>query len=92
MNFVVGQREVMVDTYEGFAERYDWMKQENPVRQEFFRQLFARHKVARVLDCTCGGILDLVLSLEGRGEMLPSLLRERATGGIYSVRGMMDPA
>jgi SAM-dependent methyltransferase len=58
---IVGQREVMVDTYEGFAERYDWMKQENPVRQEFFRQLFARHNVARVLDCACGTGRDLIM-------------------------------
>jgi SAM-dependent methyltransferase len=50
-----------VDAYEGFAERYDWMKQENPVRQEFFRQLFARHNVARVLDCACGTGRDLIM-------------------------------
>ena len=58
---IVGQREVMVDTYEGFAERYDWMKQENPVRQEFFRQVFARHNVVMVLDCACGTGQDLIM-------------------------------
>jgi ubiquinone/menaquinone biosynthesis C-methylase UbiE len=50
-----------LDTYEGFAERYDWMKQENPDRQEFFRQLFTKHNVAKVLDCACGTGRDLLM-------------------------------
>ena len=48
-------------TYEGFAERYDWMKPENPARQAFFRQLFARHNVTKVLDCACGTAKDLLM-------------------------------
>jgi ubiquinone/menaquinone biosynthesis C-methylase UbiE len=42
------------DTYEGFAARYDWMKAPNPAREHFFRQLFAKHGVSKVLDCACG--------------------------------------
>lgn len=49
------------DTYQDFAERYDWMKQENPVRQEFFQQLFSKHNVAKVLDCACGTGRDLLM-------------------------------
>ncbi|MDD5677059.1 MAG: methyltransferase domain-containing protein [Kiritimatiellae bacterium] len=49
------------DPYEGFAERYDWMKQENPARQEFFRSLFGKHGVQTVLDCACGTGRDLLM-------------------------------
>jgi len=49
------------DPYEGFAERYDWMKQENPARQEFFRSLFGKHGVQTLLDCACGTGRDLLM-------------------------------
>lgn len=49
------------DPYESLAERYDWMKQEDPVRKEFFRQLFEKHQVYDVLDCAYGTGIDLVM-------------------------------
>lgn len=49
------------DAYAGFAERYDWMIQEDPVRHEFFRQLFDKHGVHKVLDCACGTGHDLIM-------------------------------
>lgn len=48
------------DTYAGFADRYDWMVQEEPGRKEFFRKLFAEQGVYRVLDCACGTGHDLI--------------------------------
>ena len=48
----------MQDLYAGFAARYDLFYGEfgHPAEQEreFFRQLFARQQVKRVLDCACG--------------------------------------
>jgi ubiquinone/menaquinone biosynthesis C-methylase UbiE len=49
------------DTYEGFAERYDWMVSEDPVRRRFFQRLFADHGVKKVLDCACGTGHDLIM-------------------------------
>jgi len=49
------------DVYEGFAERYDWMNQENPIRREFFRKLFAKYGATKVLDCACGTGRDLLM-------------------------------
>lgn len=49
------------DTYKGFAERYDWMVSEDPVRRKFFGQLFAEHGVKKVLDCACGTGHDLIM-------------------------------
>jgi ubiquinone/menaquinone biosynthesis C-methylase UbiE len=49
------------DPYKDLAERYDWMKLSNPARDEFFRQLFANHNVATVLDCACGTGRDIIL-------------------------------
>jgi len=49
------------DQYKNFAERYDRMKQENPARKEFFRQLFTFHNVATLLDCACGTGRDLLM-------------------------------
>ena len=56
-----GSESIAMDAYESFAERYDWMKQDNPARQESFRQLFAKHEVTKVLDCACGTGRDLVM-------------------------------
>ena len=49
------------DTYEGFAQRYDWIKEDNPAREQFFRQLFVKHRVSKVLDCACGTGRDLIM-------------------------------
>jgi glycine/sarcosine N-methyltransferase len=49
------------DRYEGFAERYAWMKVEDPARRRFFQELFAKHGVQRILDCACGTGHDLVM-------------------------------
>ena len=49
------------DSYHSLAERYDWMKQRNPVREKFFSKLFARHDISNVLDCACGTAQDLIL-------------------------------
>lgn len=49
------------DPYDGLAQRYDWMKREDPLRREFFQQLFAEHHVKKVLDCACGTGRDLLL-------------------------------
>jgi len=53
------------DAYEGFAERYDLFygptAGRDPVVENFYRELFARHHVQRVLDCACGTGRDLVL-------------------------------
>ena len=57
----VGQQKMTQDVYTGFAERYDWMKKDNPVRQEFFRSIFAKHGVQNVLDCACGTGRDLLM-------------------------------
>jgi glycine/sarcosine N-methyltransferase len=54
------QTDMSQDTYAGFAERYDWMKQDDPAREQFFRQLFVEHRVAKVLDCACGTGRDLI--------------------------------
>ena len=49
------------DTYEGLSERYDWMSREDPVRTAFFRRLFAKYNVSKVLDCACGTGSDLLM-------------------------------
>ncbi len=79
------------DTYEGFAERYDWMRQENLARQKFFRQLFAKYGVTNVLDCACGTGQDLLIfnsmGIETHGSdlseaMLAVAARNTADAGI----------
>ncbi len=69
------------DTYEGFAERYEWMRQEDPIRKEFFRRLFVSHGVTEVLDCACGTGGDLLMfhsmDLETSGsDLSDSMLAE----------------
>ena len=49
------------DPYMDFAERYDWMKLNNPDRDEFFQKLFEKHNVKNVLDCACGTGHELIL-------------------------------
>lgn len=52
------EEEPVQDPYESFAGRYDLFYDEfdhpDADELEFFRQLFARQKVQRVLDCACG--------------------------------------
>lgn len=80
----------MADTYEDLAERYDWMKEENPVRQEFFRQLFAEHNVARVLDCACGTGRDLImfhsLGIQAFGSDLSDAMLTQARKNLAHVQ------
>jgi glycine/sarcosine N-methyltransferase len=53
------------DVYEGFAERYDLFQggfgQHDPSVVDFFRRLFAEHRVRSLLDCACGTGRDLHL-------------------------------
>ncbi len=51
----------MPNVYESLADRYHWMKLENPVREEFFRRLFRINGVAGILDCACGTGKDLIV-------------------------------
>jgi ubiquinone/menaquinone biosynthesis C-methylase UbiE len=51
----------MLDLYESLADRYDWMKMGDPVREEFFRRLFRKNGVYRALDCACGTGKDLIM-------------------------------
>ena len=69
------------DAYEGFAERYDWMRRDDPARSTFFRQLFSRYNVKKVLDCACGTGTDLLMfhamNLETYGsDLSESMLAE----------------
>jgi glycine/sarcosine N-methyltransferase len=70
------------DPYAGFADRYDWMWQEDPARRAFFARLFAERGVARVLDCACGTGRDLLLfrdlGLEVTGSDLSDAMLARA--------------
>jgi sarcosine/dimethylglycine N-methyltransferase len=49
------------NSYQDFAEHYDWMKNKSPDQDEFFRELFKRHQVKNVLDCACGTGHELIL-------------------------------
>ena len=53
------------DLYEGFADRYDLFSLSAAGADEFvtqfYHELFARHNVSRVLDCSCGTGQDLLL-------------------------------
>jgi ubiquinone/menaquinone biosynthesis C-methylase UbiE len=55
------------DPYKGFADRYDWMTGKNPAREQFFHELFAKYKIANVLDCACGTGKDLIM-FHGMGK------------------------
>ncbi|MBN2017438.1 MAG: class I SAM-dependent methyltransferase [Candidatus Cloacimonetes bacterium] len=52
------------DPYLDFASRYDLMQKENPFedksRLEFYRKLFDRYNVKKILDCSCGTGSDLI--------------------------------
>jgi glycine/sarcosine N-methyltransferase len=52
---------MIMDAYEGFAERYDWMHQDNSARRDFFRQLFINNQTTKILDCACGTGRDLLM-------------------------------
>ena len=62
--------------YDTLAERYDWMQGANPAREQFFRQLFAKHGVRKVLDCACGTGHDLILFHSMGCEVFASDLSE----------------
>lgn len=49
------------DFYESFADRYDWMNFQDPIRKSFFMQLFEKHGVSDLLDCACGTGTDLIM-------------------------------
>jgi len=49
------------DRYSDIAERYDYMLFNNPEREGFFKELFLRNKVGKILDCACGTGRDLLL-------------------------------
>lgn len=53
----------MKDQYAGFAERYDlpYGLTVDSRLGEFFRKVFAEHRVRRVLDCACGTGRHLLL-------------------------------
>jgi len=76
------------DNYEGFAGRYDWMKKRDPVRRQFFRELFAEHSVTRILDCACGTGRDLLmfhaLGLEAFGSDLSDSMLTQARKNVGS--------
>ena len=76
---------MIVDAYEGFADRYDLFNQGStgfdPVVVAFYRQLCAQHEVHRVLDCACGTGRDLLLfhSLGCQvvgSDLSPSMLKQ----------------
>ena len=67
------------------------MRKEDPVRQQFFRKLFAEHEAARILDCACGTGRDLLMfhsmGLEVCGadlsdSMLTQARRNMADAGV----------
>ena len=78
------------DPYIGFAERYDWMKGQNPDRDLFFRKLFESHKVSKVLDCACGTGHDLILfnsfGCDVSGSDLSDSMLSRARNNIAEAR------
>ncbi len=52
---------MITDTYETFAQRYDWMHENSAERAGFFEVVFAKNGVQKVLDCACGTGSDLLL-------------------------------
>ncbi len=74
-----------MDSYEGFAQRYDFsfgqFGTNDQQMVEFFRQLFAQNKVNTVLDCACGTgrHLPLFCSLSSRvigSDVSEAMLRQ----------------
>lgn len=63
-----------IDRYKDFAERYDWMKDNNSDRDNFFKVLFSKHNSRSILDCACGTGSDLIyfksLGLDAYGSDL----------------------
>ncbi|MFW6056469.1 MAG: class I SAM-dependent methyltransferase [Chloroflexota bacterium] len=85
----------MHDPYAGFAGRYDLFfgafDEHDPRKVEFFRQLFERHDVKKVLDCACGTGRDLdlfsklgvdVLGSDVSPSMLAQAERNLASHGL----------
>jgi len=70
------------DPYKDLAERYDWMKSKNSDRDKFFQNLFEKHDVQNVLDCSCGTGHELILfnsfGCEVQGSDLSDSMLEQA--------------
>jgi glycine/sarcosine N-methyltransferase len=70
------------DPYGDFAARYDAFPSEGAQREAFFRDLFRRHDVKRLLDCACGTGRDLLsfgaLGVDVVGSDLSKAMPERA--------------
>jgi glycine/sarcosine N-methyltransferase len=70
------------DPYKDLAERYDWMKSKNRDRDKFFQNLFEKHDVKNVLDCSCGTGHELILfnsfGCEVQGSDLSDSMLEQA--------------
>ena len=70
------------DPYKDFAEHYDWMKLDNPARDQFFKVLFEKHNVNNVLDCACGTGHELILfssfGFEVQGSDISDSMLEQA--------------
>lgn len=49
------------DRYIEFAEKYDYMMSDDGARSDFFRQLFEKHHIESLLDCSCGTGNDLIM-------------------------------
>lgn len=77
------------DFYKDFAERYDWMKMKDHVRDEFFKKLFEKHNVTTVLDCACGTGHDLILfhslGCEVRGSDISDSMLSQARKNLADV-------
>lgn len=69
--------------YEEFAEKYDSLVSfENRMKREsgFYKKLFARHKVVKILDCACGTgqhvIMFNKMGFEAKGsDLSPAMVR-----------------
>lgn len=74
------------DLYAKLAARYDRMVRENPNRDAFFRALFARRSVRRVLDCACGTGRDLIafhrMGLDVEGSDLSEAMLAQARANL----------
>jgi glycine/sarcosine N-methyltransferase len=84
------------DAYEGLSERYDWMRRDDPARSAFFRQLFARYNVRKVLDCACGTGTDLLMfhsmNLETFGSDLSESMLAEARKKIVNTNIVLKKA
>ena len=82
----LGAHKMTTDPYKDFAERYDWMKLNNPARDQFFLVLFEKHNVKNVLDCACGTGHELILfssfGCEVQGSDISDSMLEQAKDNL----------